>query len=83
MRLDGYGRGPLNWRRRRRSGPHYEYPPGYGRAQAARRARFRRGLWWSTLVVATMVGLCCAGVVVSQIGFGGATRPGPSHSTHR
>lgn len=81
MRLDRHGRGPLKWRRQ--SGPRYQYPAGYGAAQAARRARFRRGLWWSTLVVVVMVALCCAGVVVSQIGFGGATRPAPSHSTRR
>jgi hypothetical protein len=85
MRLDRYGRGPLMWRRRR-SGPHYEYPAGYGAAQAARRARFRRGLWWATGVVTVMVALCCAGVVVSQIGFGGtvrSVRPTPSHSAGR
>jgi hypothetical protein len=54
--------------------------------QAARRARFRRGLWWGTLVVAVMVVLCCAGVVVSQIGVGGTTRsvePTPSRSARR
>jgi hypothetical protein len=33
-----------------------------------------------------MVLLCCAGVVVSQIGFGGTIRPArptPTHSTRR
>lgn len=82
MRLDRFGRGPLRMRRAP-TGPHYEYTGGYGAAQAARRARFRRGLWWSTLVVAVMVLLCCAGVVVSQIGFGGAIRPAPSQTPHR
>jgi hypothetical protein len=91
MRLDRFGRGPLRWRRSR-PGPHYEYAGGYGAAQAARRARFRRGLWWSTLVAAVMVALCCAGVVVSQIGLGGTVRPArpthtpttpTGHATHR
>jgi hypothetical protein len=85
MRLDRYARGRLRWRRAP-TGPHYEYSGGYGAAQAARRARFRRGLWWGTAAVVAMVLLCCAGVVVSQIGFGGTIRPArptPTHSTRR
>ena len=79
MRLDRYGRGPLRRRRRPRD-PRYadlRYPAApYGVAQAGRRARLRRGLWWFTVAVVATVLLCCAGVVVSQIGFGGGTRPG-------
>lgn len=80
MRLDRYGRGPLR-RRRRPKDPRYadlSYPAApYGVAQAARRARLRRGLWWGTVVAVVTILLCCAGVVVSQVGFGGGTRPGP------
>ena len=68
-------------RRRRPVDPRYadfSYPAApYGVAQAARRARLRRGLWWGTVAAVVVVLLCCAGVVVSQIGFGGGTRPGP------
>lgn len=80
MRLDRFGRGPLRRRRRRPVDPRYadfRYPAApYGVAQAARRARIRRGLWWGTVATVLIVLLCCAGVVVSQVGFGGGTRPG-------
>ena len=83
MRLDRYGRGPLRRRRRPRD-PRYadlSYPAApYGVAQAVRRARMRRGLWWLTVAVVVTVLLCCAGVVVSQVGFGGGTRPGTRRS---
>jgi hypothetical protein len=83
MRLDRYGRGALR-RRGRRVDPRYadlSYPAApYGVAQAARRARLRRGLWWGTLAVVVTVLLCCAGVVVSQLGFGGGTGPGARRS---
>ena len=49
--------------------------PAYGRMQAARRARVRRSLWWATLGVAVIGLLCCSGIVVSQISFGGSARP--------
>jgi hypothetical protein len=49
--------------------------PAYGAIEAARRARFRRGLWWGTLGVAVIALLCCSGIVVSQISFGGTARP--------
>jgi PASTA domain len=53
---------------------------GYAATQAARRARFRRGLWWGTAAVVVIVLLCCAGMVVSQIGSGGPGRPAPRRS---
>jgi hypothetical protein len=68
-------------RRRPRVGIRYErewyarQSPAYGALQAARRARFRRGLWWGTLGVAVIALLCCSGIVVSQISFGGTARP--------
>jgi hypothetical protein len=75
MRLDRYSRGPLR-RRRTRAGPGKEHPGRHGQVQAARRARFRRRLWWGTFVVLVMVLLCCAGVVVSQIGVSGPAGAG-------
>jgi hypothetical protein len=67
--------------RRPRVGIRYErewyarQSPAYGQLQAARRARFRRRLWWGTLGVAVVGVLCCSGIVVSQISFGGTSRP--------
>jgi hypothetical protein len=49
--------------------------PAYGKFLAARRARVRRGLWWGTLGLAVVGLLCCSGIVVSQISFGGSARP--------
>jgi hypothetical protein len=71
----------LRWRGRPRVGIRYErewyarQSPSYAKMQAARRARVRRGLWWTTLGVGIIVVLCCSGIVVSQISFGGSARP--------
>jgi beta-lactam-binding protein with PASTA domain len=73
------GRGPIRWRRQVPPGLRYT-GSGYGAAQAARRARFRRGLWWATAAVVAIVLLCCAGIVVSQVGFGGRPGPAPGRS---
>jgi hypothetical protein len=73
-------RGLSRWRRPK-VGIRYEREwyarrsPAYGQIQASRRARFRRRLWWGTLGVGIVGVLCCSGIVVSQISFGGTPRP--------